>query len=186
MQNSLQRNYSWTWVILLAQRCVVYSAKRRIVFMNDNLSKQPMHLVEHGMAPSGSSGMIEAVSMPINIFKYSVVLNYKIKQSSSSTGQDEPQSQAQQYNHNDQDDVHLSLAERRQRRLIILPKRFRDVLPQPLPPLLDTQSDQLRPPISPPTLTTVASSSHVLKFFKTPQNAFGLFRQYYSEQWIFE
>ena len=149
--------------------------------MNDNLSKQPVHLVEHGMAPSGSSGMIDVVSMPI---KYSVVLNYKIKQSSS-TGQDEPQSQAQQYNHNDQDDAHLSLAERRQRRLIILPKRFRDVLPQPLPPLLDTQSDQPRSPISPSTLTTAASSSiasHVLKIFKTPQNAFGLFRQYYSEK----
>ena len=150
--------------------------------MDDNLSKQPMHLVEHGMV-SGSSGMMEAVSMPIDIFKYSVVLNYRIKQPSFSTGQDEPQSQAQQYNHNDQDDAQLSLAERRPRRSIILPKRFRDILPQPLPPLLDTQSDP-RPLISPPTLTTSASSSitsRVLKLFKTPQNAFGLFRQYYSE-----
>ncbi|KIM77688.1 hypothetical protein PILCRDRAFT_90994 [Piloderma croceum F 1598] len=131
----------------------------------DSIGPESMHLGEHGMAPSGSSRMIEAPS--------------------SSTGLDEPQSQAQQYIHNDQDDAHLSLAERRPRRLITFPMRFRDVLPQPLPPLLDTQSDQPRPLISPPTSTTAASSSitsRILKLFRTPQNAFGLFRQYYLEK----
>jgi hypothetical protein len=152
---------------------------------NDDLSRQSMHLVEHGMAPFGSSGMMEVVRMPINMFKYSAVLSYEIMQSSS-VGQDQDEHQSQeQDDHNDQDDAHLSLAERRPRRLITLPKRFRDVLPQPLPPLLDTQPNQPPPPISPLTLTTAASSSitsRILKLFKTPQNAFGLFRQYYTEK----
>jgi hypothetical protein len=77
--------------------------------------------------------------------------------------------------------THPFLAKQRSRRLIMLLMRFRDLLPQPLPPLLNTRPP---PPISPLTSTVVYPSiaSRVLKLFTTSQNAFGLFRQYYSEK----
>src|ERR1700677_2612855 len=91
-----------------------------------------------------------------------------------------------------QDNTHLSLAEWRPRRLNIkLPKRFRDILPQPLPPLLESLSDWARPASItsatslPHTLAAAASPSitlHVRKLFRTPQNVFGIFQQYHSEK----
>src|ERR1700691_2558197 len=86
---------------------------------------------------------------------------------------------------------HICLAERRPRRNIQLPARFRDVLPRALP-LLPPVSEPLQPtpaPLSQPDHPQMPSSrtswnqpltSRALRTFRTPRNVFGLFRQYYS------
>jgi hypothetical protein len=90
----------------------------------------------------------------------------------------------------------MSIAERRTRRRIELPVRFRDVTPEPLallPPALATASD---PPIVAPSLqstttnpsslnpTSFSSSlaSRIGRIFRTPRNIFGLLRQYQSQE----
>ena len=87
----------------------------------------------------------------------------------------------------------MSLAERRPRRLKCLPKRFKDIVPQPLPllppvsavprPLND--GIMLRAP-SPPASNEPQSvkrslGSRIHQIFQTPKNIFGLFRRYFSE-----
>jgi hypothetical protein len=91
------------------------------------------------------------------------------------------------------EDDGMSLAERRPRRLKSLPKRFKDIVPEP-PPLL--------PPISQiPTNVTSAPQAHLLpaseesrhsstehspgplirNMLQSPKNIFGLFRRYFSD-----
>jgi hypothetical protein len=76
-------------------------------------------------------------------------------------------------------------ADCRPRRPIILPKRFRDILPQPapsLPPSLHhsdsppSQSDTSPEPANPSSLC-----SRVRQVIRTPRNIFGLVRQYFAE-----
>ena len=66
------------------------------------------------------------------------------------------------------------------------PKCFEDILPQPLPLLPPTPESSLvqQPTIlqSLPNSLRDSLSSRVLQIFRTPQNRFGLFRQYLSEQ----
>ncbi|KIM78572.1 hypothetical protein PILCRDRAFT_11038 [Piloderma croceum F 1598] len=89
---------------------------------------------------------------------------------------------------------HLSIAERRPRRLNRqLQKRFRDIVPQLLP-LLPLVSENSPAAMSPPHLLAINSTpispeyspinslgSHVRQLFQTPRNVFGLFRRYRSE-----
>jgi hypothetical protein len=102
---------------------------------------------------------------------------------------------------------HLSLAERRPRRLDRrLPKRFRDELPQPppsLPPansnkssaqfsIAESESALRQAPVPPSILrdataaqagTAVSSRSpRILGLFRTPRNIFGLWRRYFAER----
>lgn len=67
----------------------------------------------------------------------------------------------------------LSLAERRSRRQVQLPKRFRDFVPNALPEL---------PPVLPPpdssTNDLIADNIAAQSFIESPRNAFGLFRRY--------
>lgn len=58
------------------------------------------------------------------------------------------------------------IAERRERREIVPPKRYVDVLPEPPPNL---------PPPAP-----IAATSRIFRFFQSPRNIFGLRRRYYS------
>jgi len=87
----------------------------------------------------------------------------------------------------------LSLAQRRPRRQDRrLPKRFRDILPEPLPsrPIVVDPPSSPRPssPIaSAPPSPLRGSSLHLLasrvgRIFRTPRNIFGLFRQYCSDK----
>lgn len=76
-------------------------------------------------------------------------------------------------------DIDRSLAERRVRREHRqLPKRYRDILPDPpaaLPPLPQSpQPPRMEPVVSSPVL------SPVRKMLKSTRNAFGLFRQYHA------
>lgn len=76
----------------------------------------------------------------------------------------------------------LSVAERRERRHIRLPRRFEDGLPEtfeflPTPELLAVQSDP-NPHHSQPQ-TGMPTSSHE-KVIQSPPNSYGLFRRYYS------
>lgn len=80
--------------------------------------------------------------------------------------------------------TNLSLAERRPRREgVLLPKRYRDILPQPLAPLArihESMATTSPPPSS--SLGTVLdpAPSPRSTALQTPQNVFGLLRQYYS------
>jgi hypothetical protein len=87
----------------------------------------------------------------------------------------------------------MSLAERRPRRLNRrLPKRYRDIIPQPLPLLpplsvapVAGPSTLLPPAANIPMATPLESSSvgsRIHRLFRTPRNIFGLFRQYYSHR----
>ena len=81
------------------------------------------------------------------------------------------------------DDDDLSLAAcrpRRQNRQ--LPKRFRDILPEPLPVAIHLPSNPNPPAIPSPTPPIRSFTSRVGQFFRTPRNVFGLFRQYCSDQ----
>lgn len=77
-------------------------------------------------------------------------------------------------------DEGLSLAERRpRRRNRRLPARFRDEVPMPqaaLPPTMPLENPHLPSP-----LRLDANPQNVKKVLKSPQNAFGLFRQYKAE-----
>jgi Plavaka transposase len=85
---------------------------------------------------------------------------------------------------NDYEDLDRSLAQRRGRREHRqLPKRYRDVLPEPLP----LMSTQIGPVTSPPITAAPAlpqALSAVLfpvrKILKSTSNVFGLFRQYHA------
>jgi hypothetical protein len=84
------------------------------------------------------------------------------------------------------DNTHLSLAERRPRRQNrLLPARFRDIIPESLPFLHPTPSDQ--PPLPPSTSTVSAIpasapagslATRIRQIFRTPRNVFGLSRLY--------
>jgi hypothetical protein len=81
------------------------------------------------------------------------------------------------------DDSSTSLAQRRPRRQnILLPKRFRDILPQAAPSLPLTA-----PHLDAPEPSTAASHdpspfrAHMHRIFQTPRNIFGLVRQYFAE-----
>jgi hypothetical protein len=87
----------------------------------------------------------------------------------------------------------MSIAERRPRRLISLPKRFQDIMPQPLP-LLPPVSAVPGPPndnimlqAPPPPASSERQSAErslgarIRQIFQTPKNIFGLFRRYFSE-----
>lgn len=98
----------------------------------------------------------------------------------------------------DEDHLSMPLAERRTRRTRILPKRFRDDIPQPLaqlpPPSADLSNlpgetlstcDRLVP-VDATTPTSVRPGdqptlrSRITRCFRTSRNAFGLLRQYFS------
>jgi len=99
----------------------------------------------------------------------------------------------------DKDNENLSLAERRPCRLNCqLPKQFKDIVPQPLP-LLPPASDGPTvswstspiPSLSPSDLTPSSPNpvssprrlgSRICQIFWTPQNIFGLIRQYCSDR----
>jgi hypothetical protein len=82
----------------------------------------------------------------------------------------------------------MSLAQRRSRRL--LPKRFRDILPQSAPSLppvvphlepLHDASAQSNGPASGQVHGTSLPHSRIRRLFRTPRNIFGLVRQYFAE-----
>ncbi|KAH7917056.1 hypothetical protein BV22DRAFT_1135740, partial [Leucogyrophana mollusca] len=74
------------------------------------------------------------------------------------------------------DDDTMSLAERRPRWLNRrLPARFRDILPQPPPPLVAEST--ITPPL--PSVA-VPSTTLALRYFRTRPNLFGLFRRYHG------
>jgi hypothetical protein len=90
---------------------------------------------------------------------------------------------------NDYEDLDRSLAQRRGRREHRqLPKRYRDVLPEPpaaLPPASVLTGGQIGTVTSPPITAAPAQAlSHVLspvrKILKSARNVFGLFRQYHA------
>lgn len=84
------------------------------------------------------------------------------------------------------DDLDQPIAQRRGRRVIILPTRFRDDLPQPHPALPPPESNSSSenvdfagsPPLPSPPLPR---DSRVYKTLRSPRNTFGLFRQYRAE-----
>jgi len=81
-------------------------------------------------------------------------------------------------------DSSTSLAQRRPRRQnILLPKRFRDILPQAAPSL-PPPSTSGNPPESDAAALHDASLLHtrIRRIFRTPRNIFGLVRQYFAEQ----
>lgn len=68
-----------------------------------------------------------------------------------------------------------------------LPARFRDLVPEPLPLLPPTPIDSIPSTLNLPSSDLLLSPSQSLpprigQMFRTPQNAFGLLRQYYSNQ----
>jgi Plavaka transposase len=69
------------------------------------------------------------------------------------------------------------VAERRQRRDRILPKRYRDILPEPLPLLPPNQQTSCEQDTAPPP----PISQRILRIFKTTLNRFGLYRVYHSD-----
>jgi hypothetical protein len=92
----------------------------------------------------------------------------------------------QDENSRDDETLYQSLAERRTRREHRqLPKRYRDMLPEPLPALPppslpeDTQTDSNRPQ-SPSQRSQVPVSLTDRKVLKSGRNGFGLFRQYFA------
>jgi len=74
-----------------------------------------------------------------------------------------------------------SLAERRHRRSIILPKRFQDILPVPLPAPPTASVEPLDLPKS-SSSSNNSLASRMRRIFQTPRNVFGLFRRYCSDQ----
>jgi hypothetical protein len=88
------------------------------------------------------------------------------------------------------DDLDRSLAERRTRRLIKLPLRFRDDLPQPLPSMtLDvvlepaSHAPEVPPHRAPDIRESTSNVTRDLgprRMFRSPKNIFSLFRQYQS------
>lgn len=95
----------------------------------------------------------------------------------------------------EEQDAHLSLPERRPRRLKKLPARFRDILPE-APPALPpnwpaaqaqgsaNQDNQDSTPHAQHTgvLDGLRSAArHLRRIFRSPRNVFGLFRQYQGE-----
>jgi len=88
-----------------------------------------------------------------------------------------------------QDDGTTSLANRRPRRPnVLMPKRYRDLLPQAAPSLPPPEFRLPSP--SPPSNTADTSAdpeplplrSRVFRIIRTPRNLFGLVRQYFGEQ----
>jgi len=83
-------------------------------------------------------------------------------------------------------DESLPLAKRKPRRTNRqMPKRFRDIMPQPLPLALPERPESPSPSVSPRSVSSPNPSefsSRVHQVFRTPRNIFGLFRQYCSEQ----
>ena len=78
-------------------------------------------------------------------------------------------------------DSHLTMMERRpwtQRINRRLPKRFRDELPQPPPPISEEQNVGIAS--SPASETTQRTRSTIQHVFTSVKNAFGLFRRYQS------
>lgn len=80
-----------------------------------------------------------------------------------------------------------SLAQRRPRRIIALPPRYRyeDDLPVALPSVSSSSEAAIAPPITPQidgNPHTSSLISKVSKFFKTRRNAFGLWRKYTTEK----
>jgi len=88
----------------------------------------------------------------------------------------------------------ISLAERHpRRRNVLLPKRYRDILPQPAPSL---RPPEFRSPSPPPASNTATEAdatatdhiaqpslrSRARRIFHTPRNIFGLVRQYFAVQ----
>lgn len=71
----------------------------------------------------------------------------------------------------------LSLADRRFRRQIQPPARFRDFVPNALPEL-----PPVLPQLDPSPNELIATSNTVQSFFVSPRNAFGLFRRYGGNQ----
>jgi hypothetical protein len=76
-----------------------------------------------------------------------------------------------------QQDLELSLANRRQRRVIRPPRRFRDVLPEPPAPL-PPQPEGLDLSDGPSTI--VLRIRRPRRILESSPNAFGLFRQYFA------
>ena len=79
------------------------------------------------------------------------------------------------------------LAQRRPRRARKLPARYKDIPPQPLPLLPPPTGHTSQEQQSPSSLGLTSSLTHpppsrVLQIFRTPQNAFGLLRQYFSDR----
>jgi hypothetical protein len=91
------------------------------------------------------------------------------------------------------EDDGMSLAERRPRRLKRLPKRFQDIVPEPLPllppvfqiPINVTSTPQahLLPASEELRHSSVEHSPglRIRKMFQSPKNIFGLFRRYFSD-----
>ena len=85
--------------------------------------------------------------------------------------------------HDDTEDSHLTMMDRRpwaQRTNRRLPKRFRDELPQPSPPLVEVQVAGIAPPPPPETIQDIGSRSMIQRVFTSAKNIFGLFRRYQS------
>ena len=88
------------------------------------------------------------------------------------------------------EDSGMSLAERRPRRLNrLLPKRFRDIAPQPLPLLPPVSPVPLNDAVVPQTPSSrdsngprSADHSSSPRMCQTPRNIFGLFRRYFLEK----
>lgn len=86
-------------------------------------------------------------------------------------------------------DLHISIAERKPRRNIVLPKRYWDDVPEP-PACLPLGPTQITPEdtvdtenIPPPQHSSLHSRlSKISKFLKSPQNIFGLYRQYFNQK----
>lgn len=85
--------------------------------------------------------------------------------------------------------MHRSLAERRpRRRNVLLPKRYRDILPQPAPSLPPIVLPESPSNDSPPEMEHVGTTnthslrSRACQIFRSPRNTFGLIRQYFSKQ----
>jgi len=87
----------------------------------------------------------------------------------------------------------MSLAERRPHRLNrLLPMRFRDIVPQPLPLLPPVSPVPINDDVIPQTPSSHNSNGllsanhspgpHIRQIFQTPRNIFGLFRRYFSEK----
>jgi hypothetical protein len=96
-----------------------------------------------------------------------------------------------------EEDIHAPIAKRRPQRLRVLPKRFRDILPEPspvFPPIHpdhpgDAEAENALPSSSflphaqNPTRPLVQRiGSRLRRLFSSPRNVFGLSRQYYGHE----
>ncbi|KAF8057993.1 hypothetical protein FPV67DRAFT_1429294 [Lyophyllum atratum] len=86
-----------------------------------------------------------------------------------------------------QDDTGLTLAQRRPRRTNRQPpKRYRDMLPQPPPPLgkwyqrLPVPMPQMPPLVPQPPNNSPAHATVVLRHFSTPSNLYNIYRRFYG------